>query len=161
MKSFGSVCFLITLVANIFLLSQIVKREFVTPFTNQKRKKDRSGAYTVTYTDPSEWEEPELPKPKPKQKTTFKSIFDELFSDDDEVLQLSEQSDQSERSERENISATTKQRPEQVGNIEMTPIESNQNELILSDRPSKRRKEIVTINPSIEPMDEVGEKQLI
>ena len=58
-------------------------------------------------------------------------------------------------SEGENISATTKQRPEQVGNIEMTPIESNQNE-ILSDRPSKRRKEIVTINPSLEPMDEVG-----
>ena len=39
-------------------VGQIVKREFIWPFSGKKQKVDRSGSYKIQYNNPDDWEDP-------------------------------------------------------------------------------------------------------
>ena len=64
---------------------QIVKREFIWPFSGKKQKVDRSGSYKIQYNNPDDWEDPNQPVPQIDERNTFKYVMHELFSDDDEL----------------------------------------------------------------------------
>ena len=74
----------------------------------------------------------------------MKSVFAELFSDDE--VQLSER-------QQLQLQKPPKQRPEQVA----VELSSAENLKPILDAPARRKKEIVVVEPTLDPNDEVGQ----